>query len=937
MSFTYNSNIGYRKSGVTYGGYGQFGLRTLGSTTFVDRIQKPNIKKVFLATITLTQWLKAGAKVVSTGEPLYDTLKYAVKIPWSKNALPVNVFRDGAGAGLVQGPTHTDNYGTTPIEHVAVDYELNPTLGKWGYREKDPADGKPYIYVNPPGGNFYDHVWHAELQLYLASEPKTFRSLFWDPRIKSVPSLSMRIESQWGGVGQIGSGTMHLINGDNHFGGLDTEDIQWDAGVARLEMGIDLPITGGEMAESDYLQIGSWRIERTEKNDEVFTVTMRELKTRLENKIPYEVFTREAFPSLPPDAVGKPIPYAWGRIYGAKPVLIDASAKKFKVASHPIRSFDGVRVRIEDVWREVNFATFDHTKAEFTLGAEWTGSEDVAVDFSGRKNPNGSLMQNGANVIADLLDLVGETSFDAQSFDHARQLLELGKDRYGDEVCALAPAIFLDTERTAIDVAGELNEILGSHLFIDFQGKWRFGIWDAVQGETLEPFPGNVSRSFTEKDVIEGSFGKTVDASKVFSRLKVNYAHRRQEKWSEFVEGERPRNEHVHGLPKLFTKVRDLGLSTREDANYWIQRALVTDAEQLTLYTFAVPWNGFFMLPGEHIRLAYAPASLDAVLEVITVNYDLNGGTVRITAGNQRAWGDTFGFWGEESQSEPVIPATKIWLRPEALSYTSGQGISIWPDSSGNNRHLTQTAPLRQPTFAVNLLNGHAGVRFSNTSSSNAQFLALPSNVFSGWTAGHIFAVMKADADPGAGSGIGNAHWSLGGGGAIPRYPDNFGIVQENFGSTGLKGTDPTPSLATFRIYEVAAKSLSFIQRLDNAVFTTDLTNVVAFSTIPVLGADGPAATYGFAGYFAEILIYDRELSSSERTTVIQYLSDKYALGILAAGAVPTGWNPAWTDAEVATARQNNGYFTGTQQESGQENDMADEADARSHFPGRWM
>lgn len=928
MSFTFNSNIGYRQTGVNYRGIGQFGLRSTASPRFTARIEQPNIRKVFLLTLTITQWLK-GARKINPADPLAAQRQFAVQIPYPLGALPSGVFRNNAGNSLTQANTHLDIYSQSPMEFL--------TAGTWGYRERDIHDGKSYIYVNPADGDFFGHVWHVVLKFYLANMPKLLRGVFWEPRLQSVPTLSMRIESRWGGVGQIGGGTVQLANADKFFSAFDEEHFQWDGGLAILEMGLDLPAAGAEMAESDYVKIGTWRVETTEKDGESFTVRLRELKTRIENKIPYETFTREAYPAIANDVVGKPIPYAWGRLFGIKPVLIDALARRFKVASHPIRTFDGVRARINGIWTDVNFASFDLEKAEFTLGAEWTGTEDVSVDFSGRRKADGTLMQNGADVVADLLNYVGETIFDAASFEAARVILRIGQDRYGEEVCLLAPALYLDTERSALDVVSELAVILGGHLYIDFTGRWRFGVWDAIPGKQLDPFPGNLIKKFSDKDVVDGSYFKTVDTSRVYSSIKVNYARRRQENWTESVTAERPRNEYVHGLSSLFTQTKEIGLSNGSDAQYWAERALVTDAEQLTLHNFTVPWNGFYLLPGEPVHLIYPREKLDGILEVLQVNYDLIAGRVKVIAGNQRGWADSFGFWVGESQV--TVPQTALWLKPEELaaSYLQGQAISLWSDSSGNNRHATQSIVAKQPTYQPSLINGFGVCRFTTDALDQVrQWLALPdlSALSSGGIGTEIFVVTMIRRFTG---GTGNALWTFGSNTALEQFPDTEGIIQEQFGLT-VALTTSNPNLTGWLLYNVSSKDLEFFIRLNNAQLFTSLFTSYAMSATPYLGRHGTTdANNFFDGDIAELMMFDRVLTTAERANVVQYLSDKFALALVPAGAAVPPWDKNWTDAQAAENRQNAGFWAGTQASTGAETDMAHEEDPRSHFPGRWM
>ncbi len=888
----YHQNISYDEPGCTLGGYGLYLARPAVSEIFSDRMKLPNIRTVFLVTITAGLWLQNPV-------PAGAIWKYTLP-----GGFPEGIYVNG---------------GTTSLASQSSQAQCEARVGSYYY---DPVTRA--VYVNPPArSSVYDAFWQARLIFYMSSCPKDLRGKYWEPRLLSVPNLSLRIEPRFGGIGQIGGGSLTLNNADGYFDQLD--GLQWDAGRAVIEMGLDLACggDGAAMAESDYRTLGTWRIEQTEKTDDKFTLTLAELKTPLENRIPYQLFDRADYPNLPDDMQGRPIPFAWGKHLSIEPVQIDPAAKRFKVAAHPIRSFDGCRIKIEETWTEVAMASVDLTAAEFTLGPEWTGNEPVAVDFSGRTNLDGSLMTNGADIMADLLSYMGESQFDGTSFDTSRRLLRLGTDRYGDEVSLLAPSIYLKDLRAGTEVADELNKILGSYLFVDNWGRWRFCVFNPTRRKDLEAGP--LCRTFTEKEIIEGTFKKATDSRDLFSKIKVNFNERKQQDWAESVEKARTPAQFAHGLSPLFGQERDLGVSNVKDADYWAARALVTEAEPLVQYRFTVPWTGYFTMPGEQVRVSYPRHKLDAVLEVLEVGYDLTAAKLQIVAGNRRGWGDTFGWWSEETPIE--LPAgIALWLKPETIQKNELGRVGCWADASGRASHAMQPLPECQPSVKHNQLPGFPVVHFELAETGSRQYLiaeGLPTAVPPD---GEIFIVVKVREN----SVLDNELWQWVV--ADPELPQAYphkitGHIYERFLTPALKDFGvPPKSLTAWRLYNVSAGLGHLTARLDGAVFF----DTTSYSTIAcerlILG--GLLAS-GFEGDIAEIIYWPRRLYDDERDWfVVQYLSDKYNLGIVPK-APKFQWNPAWTDEEAAAARQNHGFWAGP---SG----LACDTDPRSAQAGRW-
>lgn len=878
-------------------------MRLLGSDASIQ----------FLLTVTAGFWLKGA--VVHSGR----THKFT-EMPADQYPIEVSgVYRNGGELSLAEATSIANCVATT--ESFYFD------------------SGNRTLYVTPPdpaSRSIHDDTYSAKLTFYFSRKPKNLRGVHWDGRLDSAPNLSLRIDPRFTGVGQIGGGNAAFANRDEFFDQID--EIQWDAGTLTMEIGIDYPDGTSDMDEADYQKVGTWRIEKVGRSGGNFTLTLREPKTALENKIPNRTFTKAEFANIADDIVGKPIPWAYGTLFGVSPVSINKATRNFKLADHRIKSVEAIRVRNSNGsggWQSVNYETVNLEKAQFTLSADdWSDNQDVSVDFLGRTNLDGSLMENPADIMADLLDRCGEIQLDSESFNLSRAAYRIGTDRFGVEVTKLAPCIYLSDQRTGIDVASELNSIAGSFLFIGHDGYWRYGAFKPVRADDLDPMAGTIIQQFSERDMFRDSVTKEVDASKLASEIIVEYAPRKAEGWSQRTQLSNAASGFLHALPPQFIETKKVGLAKKTDADYWGQRYLSTEAQPMTKFAFALPWIGFFLLPGDKVKADHERLELNHVLEVIEAHYNFNSPPqVRFVLGNNRGWGDRFGFWRGKDVSTPPSLDLVCWLKPEAHIYTEGQKVLIWRDSSGENTHATlyfgTTGPvLKQQTLSA---NGFPVVYFGKEGTIGHTMSIAP---FFKRAQGEVFAVLKPDTI--APTGNANRIWNMLGLDSTA-FPMPAGTIRESaFSDATVTGISGASIVAGWNLYNVSRSVGNMTVRVNNTVAynANPGSNIIVEAGVQNVLYLGPATTVEwFDGAFAEVLVYDRVLSASERTTVLQYLSDKYRLALVAASAsVP--WNPAWTDGQVADARQNNGYWA--EQSGGKESKMADITDRRSFEPSRW-
>jgi hypothetical protein len=807
-----------------------------------------------------------------------------------------------------------------------------------------------------------------------------------------------------------------------------------------LEYGLDLP--GAAMADTDYLSMGTWRVERADRNDTHLSLDLRELKSRIEAEIPFEILSRSDYAALDNDLVGRPIPIAYGHVFGAPAIVLDRAARRLKVALHRIHSFDAVRIKKEltsaedvvvpptdfatysantyvanftqrvlnvlfgatelveknsiasvdatagtwyqesnllylrppagqaidsqtitvrqeisyEAWVSSSFASVDLVKAEFTLGPDWDRSADVSVDFQGRIKPDGTVMENWADIVADLLDYLGEVKFDQESFSQSRRELCIGADRFGMEAVTLSPSLYIRDRTEARELLEKICETAGAFLFVDHAGAWRFNVYRPEMVSRLGNAEAMPPRSFTHNELLDPLL-KAQDHREVFSRVSVDYARRHAEDWNETLSETRRLNQVLHGGNEVEPEQRDPLLWRTDDARYFAQRLLSTEGLPIATYSSVLPRSGLLLLPGDQIRLTHprhgfvppadyvSPAGeieLDAQFEVLSVDKDLLNGRAKVTLGERRAWRDSFGWWLVEDVTTPTIPSG-AWthLRAEALSLADGAHVPFWlNDFTTAPVGINAFGPVAafQPIFRTNQINGFPAVRFEGFDSSfrvDHLFWPIAAPVIFPNNAGEIFILVKADNDPGS-VGVNGLH--LFGSAVDPdEYPAADGTLKETFGLSSriATGVNPGPALTSWRLYNVSVDATAFTIRLDGVQIYTTGAHSVGFhaSVNPRIGHSATGSS-GFVGYIAEVLGYPRVLSSPERSAAQDYFATRFNLGFGTPSNLPLQWNRTWTNAQAAYARANYGWWHDTVRRVA--NLQTDEIDTRAYEASRW-
>lgn len=243
------------------------------------------------------------------------------------------------------------------------------------------------------------------------------------------------------------------------------------------------------------------------------------------------------------------------------------------------------------------------------------------------------------------------------------------------------------------------------------------------------------------------------------------------------------------------------------------------------------------------------------------------------------------------TEGVPVIstsqPYSNVQLHDTTGNYTNGLFVwldastgftpSAWADQSGNARSAVQATSARQPSVSPRTLSGKPLVYFDASSAGNEKFMTLPTAA--GLTSAHAFLVNKRlVAVPAGLSTSGLWDFSINGAGSL--FPFTDGTLYEDFG-IGVQEVcgAPVVALNTANIYEVQLSATGFKNLINGTVQYTDSSaQSVSFASTPRIGASFTSNIAFYDGDWAELIVFDRVLSSQDRSDVVMYLNAKWGL-----------------------------------------------------------
>ena len=231
-------------------------------------------------------------------------------------------------------------------------------------------------------------------------------------------------------------------------------------------------------------------------------------------------------------------------------------------------------------------------------------------------------------------------------------------------------------------------------------------------------------------------------------------------------------------------------------------------------------------------------------------------------------------LWFDAADSSTITPANP----------TNGTAISQWNDKSGNGYHATQATAGNRPTYSLTGRN----INFTRASS---QFFNLPDNALPSGNSSYFYFMVVTFASLVDGLGI------IGGG--------NFGTTNQAF---GIRSLSTNANIINFwwnsdlettsgGVYTVNVPLLLQARYAAGGTRSILKNGIQLVSNSPAARAQGisnnaigrttPANSEFFNGTMNEIIVFNRDLTISERQQVEKYLAMKWGLGLISSISQP--------------------------------------------------
>lgn len=304
---------------------------------------------------------------------------------------------------------------------------------------------------------------------------------------------------------------------------------------------------------------------------------------------------------------------------------------------------------------------------------------------------------------------------------------------------------------------------------------------------------------------------------------------------------------------------------------------------------------------------------VDLASSTASVSNGVASGTISIPAGTPMGTGyyvsarygqTSSGYytWTDSSSTSgtfaifpaPAVPSgLRAWYRADFGVTVDALGVSQWMDASGNGFDFGQTDPARRPIWVGNAINGRPLVDFTDgerlkTSIANLHaggndltVIIVAESARSQSTSNASMLDLDADSQRGFSvrqqSGVNNRF--------VLRWQNQAESLWQGMASP--LDSPAAPQIATF----VKGGSTQRVW-LNGLLASTETVDAYMRKPSAVLAVGGSVVQTSdyYNGRIAEVLIYNRALSDSERAIVISELGTRYALTDSDFDGLPDGW-----------------------------------------------
>ncbi|MEO6938737.1 MAG: sialate O-acetylesterase [Candidatus Kapaibacterium sp.] len=232
-----------------------------------------------------------------------------------------------------------------------------------------------------------------------------------------------------------------------------------------------------------------------------------------------------------------------------------------------------------------------------------------------------------------------------------------------------------------------------------------------------------------------------------------------------------------------------------------------------------------------------------------------------------------------------------MWLRSDSGVVANNGSVSRWKDMSGHSNDAAQTTPAAEPTVAPKAANGLPVLRFNGTSFMVGASV-MP--VHSDYSLTFVTRINNFATTNNVVSGVSHAHYL--GNDAFVKVLHNTNFATQAVSTIPLTAAF---NVVTMTYLESRQRVMIFV---NGNLADTAITDA---NTDPVIDLGAFQQSSFLHGDLGEIVLYSRELSSTDRQQLENYLETKFGIAHPVAYAPPAAGPLLWLKADTGVVVSN--------------------------------
>jgi hypothetical protein len=334
------------------------------------------------------------------------------------------------------------------------------------------------LYVN--GDVFNKASVEAGVSYGFATYAVYLDNVYYEPRIDSIPNVSISVDDLYFGIRKYSSGTVVMYNHDGYFDGWDVDTIFGQE--CRIKLG-GKKSDGTVLGYDDYKTLFTGYVQSILTTPTKMTITVGDKKDKIGRTLPVNHFSSTDYPDINDNNEGKPIPLTWGVCKKVPCVCVNEDTTtspvdyKFVIADITYRNVNALsNVYIDNVKESstpslTNDSTNDIAYFEISSTGNYSPGQEVSADITGAN------VLDALDQVKDIFDDYLSISYTTDNFDTTEWNAESANDH--DQGIAII-------ENTKISEI--LEKTSNGHLGVFFQkgdGRWTFRTIDDSATKSL--------------------------------------------------------------------------------------------------------------------------------------------------------------------------------------------------------------------------------------------------------------------------------------------------------------------------------------------------------------------------------------------------------------------------------------------------------------------